>query len=212
LHLLVVVTMPFFRKTDTEILRDSRRVLRHAECDLKRDRRHLAREEHLLQEQIKQAAACKDQALLQVLCKQLVKLREQNARSCQLSAKLSGINSDTRLIVSNANVASSMKTAAKTMHKVNDRLRPLKMAKSVQKFDATSAKMEMTEEMISDALDNVLAESDDESQEALILNQVLDELGIETAAKLPAVYNDRKAACTSTVKRNQRSEYGKLQK
>ena len=52
--------------------------------------------------------------------------------------------------------------------------------------------MNMTEETMNDALDDILAESGDEEEEEGIVNQVLDEIGIEISGKvrLPnAAYN-----------------------
>ncbi|CAG7784902.1 unnamed protein product, partial [Allacma fusca] len=39
--------------------------------------------------------------------------------------------------------------------------------------------MDMTDEMISDTLDDILTESGDEEEEDQIVNQVLDEIGID---------------------------------
>ena len=42
----------------------------------------------------------------------------------------------------------------------------------------------MTEETMNDALDDILAESGDEEEEESIVNQVLDEIGIEISGKV----------------------------
>ena len=47
-----------------------------------------------------------------------------------------------------------------------------------------SEKMNMTEETMNDALDDILAESGDEEEEESIVNQVLDEIGIEISGKV----------------------------
>ena len=44
--------------------------------------------------------------------------------------------------------------------------------------------MNMTEETMNDALDDILAESGDEEEEEGIVNQVLDEIGIEISGKV----------------------------
>ena len=48
----------------------------------------------------------------------------------------------------------------------------------------SSEKMNMTEETMNDALDDILAESGDEEEEEGIVNQVLDEIGIEISGKV----------------------------
>ena len=47
-----------------------------------------------------------------------------------------------------------------------------------------SERMNMTEETMNDALDDILAESGDEEEEESIVNQVLDEIGIEISGKV----------------------------
>ena len=44
--------------------------------------------------------------------------------------------------------------------------------------------MNMTEETMNDALDDILAESGDEEEEESIVTQVLDEIGIEISGKV----------------------------
>ena len=47
-----------------------------------------------------------------------------------------------------------------------------------------NTKMGMTEEMMNDALDDILTESGDEEEGDAIVNQVLDEIGIEISGKV----------------------------
>ena len=47
-----------------------------------------------------------------------------------------------------------------------------------------NTKMGMTEEMMNDALDDILTESGDKEEGDLIVNQVLDEIGIEISGKV----------------------------
>lgn len=52
----------------------------------------------------------------------------------------------------------------------------------MKNFSKESMKVSMAEEAIDDALDNIFGDTADE--EDAVVNQVLDELGIETASKL----------------------------
>ena len=47
-----------------------------------------------------------------------------------------------------------------------------------------NTKMGMTEEMMNDALDDILTESGDEEEGDAIVNQVLNEIGIEISGKV----------------------------
>lgn len=60
--------------------------------------------------------------------------------------------------------------------------------------------MEMTEEMINDTLDDIFDGSDDEEESQDIVNQVLDEIGIEISgkmAKAPSASRSLPSASTS---------------
>lgn len=54
----------------------------------------------------------------------------------------------------------------------------------MQNFQKENMKMEMTEEMINDTLDDIFDASDDEEESQDIVNQVLDEIGIEISGKM----------------------------
>merc|ERR1712083_876284 len=61
---------------------------------------------------------------------------------------------------------------------------PMKIAKTMSDFEQANTKMSMTEETMNDALDDIMADSDDESEEQAVIDKVLDEIGIEISGKL----------------------------
>lgn len=67
---------------------------------------------------------------------------------------------------------------------MNRMMRPEKVALDARKFAEASHRMEMTDEMINDTMDDILADSDDEEESSKIISQVLDEIGIETSGKM----------------------------
>merc|ERR1719470_147311 len=84
----------------------------------------------------------------------------------------------------NVKLAETMATTTKTMGNMNKMMNPQQVAKTMQEFDMANTKMEMTEEMMNDTLDDILADSDDEQEQDAVVNQVLDEIGIEISGKL----------------------------
>uniref|UniRef100_A0A8C5Y8B6 Charged multivesicular body protein 2b n=1 Tax=Microcebus murinus TaxID=30608 RepID=A0A8C5Y8B6_MICMU len=72
----------------------------------------------------------------------------------------------------------------KTMQAVNKKMDPQKTLQTMQNFQKENMKMEMTEEMINDTLDDIFEGSDDEEESQDIVNQVLDEIGIEISGKM----------------------------
>ncbi len=78
------------------------------------------------------------------------------------------------------------------MGKVNAQMQPGQVMKTMQDFDRENMKMNMKEEMMDDALSSALDHSDDVEEQDAVVNQVLDEIGIEITDKLsraPAARN-----------------------
>nr|CAH7753714.1 unnamed protein product [Callosobruchus chinensis] len=70
------------------------------------------------------------------------------------------------------------------MADMNRIMKPEQIAATVNAFSRENMKMEMTDEMINDTLDDMLTESGDEEESDNIITQVLDEIGIEISGKM----------------------------
>merc|ERR1739844_651509 len=81
-------------------------------------------------------------------------------------------------------MAETMGATSKVMADMNKMMNPQQVAKNMQDFEAANMKMGMTEEMMNDTLDDILTESGDEEEQDAVVNQVLDEIGIEISGKL----------------------------
>ncbi|XP_052243574.1 charged multivesicular body protein 2b-like isoform X2 [Dreissena polymorpha] len=170
--------------TVEEQLRANDRVLKKTQRDLERDRNKLERDEKKLEMEIKKAAKEGNKQACTVLAKQLVNLRKQKARSYNTGSKIQAVGTQQKLMHSNMKMAGAMGTTTKTMQQMNKVMDPQKTAKMMQEFTKESMKMEMSEEMINDTLDDILTESGDEEEQDAIVNQVLDEIGIDITGKL----------------------------
>ena len=84
----------------------------------------------------------------------------------------------------NVKLAGAMTTATGAMASMNKAMNPQQLSQTMQNFGKASAQMEMTEEMMSDALDDILNESGDEEESDSIVAQVLDEIGIDISSKV----------------------------
>ncbi|KFM75792.1 Charged multivesicular body protein 2b, partial [Stegodyphus mimosarum] len=85
---------------------------------------------------------------------------------------------------SSSKLANTMATTTKTMGAVNREMNPQGIMKTMQDFEKESMKMGMTEEIVEDSLNAVLDESGDEEEQDAVVNQVLDEIGIEISGKM----------------------------
>jgi len=174
----------FNKPNPKEQQRQNERALRQTERELQKDRWDLDRQEKQLEGDIRKMAKQGNKDGCVVLAKQLVNLRKQRTRSYGMSAKVSGVNAQSKAMNSNMKMAQVMKTTADTMTNMNKQINPMQVAKTMQEFEKANAKMEMSEEMINDTLDGMLDEDGDEEEQDRIVSQVMDELGIELSGKL----------------------------
>ena len=173
-------------KKEKEQLRENDREFRHTERQLQRDRTQLERQEKQLELDIRKAAKQGNNQAATTLAKQLIQVRNQKTKSMAMSGKMTALNHQTKTMATTAKMAQTMGATAKTMAKVNDQFDPVKVQKTMQDFERESTKMEMSEEMMTDTLDSVLAGSDDEAETDAVVANILDEIGIEMTGKLAA--------------------------
>lgn len=177
-----------FKKAPTakEQQRECDKALRKVGRDVERDRRELEREEKKLEMEIKKLAKEGNRDGCAILAKQLIQLRKQKNRTYAVNSKITSISTQNKAMGANLKLADSMSTTAKTMGQMNALMRPEKIAADTKAFSQQMMKMDMTEEMINDTLDDMLSESGDEEEENKVVQQVLDEIGIETSSKMAA--------------------------
>jgi len=188
--------MPLFSKSPTakEQVRATEKVVRTTQRTLERERNDLDRQEKKLQNDIKTAAKQGNKQTCTILAKQLLQLRKQKTKTYQVGSRVQSIGTQAKVMHSNMKMADAMATTTKTMVDMNKVMDPMKTAQTMKQFEMESAKMEMTEEMMNDTLDDVLCDSGDEEEEDAIVNQVLDEIGIEISGKMshaPAAHSGR---------------------
>lgn len=172
------------KPTVKEQQRENDRELRKAGRDIERERRKLEDEEKKLILEIRKNAAAGNNDVAKILAKNLVQIRKQKSRTYSANSKITSINMQNKAMGSNVAMTNAMQTTTKTMASMNKVMRPDQIAGTVREFSQANMRMEMTDEMINDTLDEMLAESGDEDEENAVVNKVLDEIGIEISGKM----------------------------
>ncbi|TRY77349.1 hypothetical protein TCAL_12479 [Tigriopus californicus] len=197
-----------FKKKPTlkEQTRDNERALRRVDRDVGRDRAQLEREEKKLEMDIKKAAKAGQKDVCTILAKQLIQIRKQKQRTFVASSQIKAAGFQAKAMGANVKIAEAMGETSKTMGNMNKIMDPVKMNKDMQAFAMANERMNMTEETMNDALDDILADSDDEAEQDLVVNQVLDEIGIEISGKMmkaPSVHAGTIGESTTKKKEDQ---------
>nr|ACO11888.1 Charged multivesicular body protein 2b [Lepeophtheirus salmonis] len=195
------------KKTLKEQVKDNDRDLRKANREVERDRKKLEMEEKKLEQEIKKAAKSGNKQVCTLLAKQLVNLRKQKNRTFVASSQISAAGYAAKGMVSNVKIAEAMGETSRTMGQMNKAMDPKKLAGTLRDFTVANDKMNMTEEVMNDAFDDILGESDDEAEEQGVINKVLDEIGIEISGKMinaPSAGKDTIGESTKTTTKEDR--------
>ncbi|KAK7166177.1 hypothetical protein R3I93_006069 [Phoxinus phoxinus] len=190
----------FKKKTVDDVIKEQSKELRGTQRQITRDRTALERQEKQLEMEIKKMAKTGNREACTVLAKQLVQVRKQKTRTYAVSSKVTSMSTQTKLMNSQMKMAGAMATTTKTMQAVNKKMDPQKTMQTLQNFQKETAKMDMTEEMMNDTLDEIFDGSDDEEESNDIVSQVLDEIGIEISGKMahaPSAGRKQPSAATS---------------
>lgn len=135
-----------------------------------------------------------------------MQLRKQKQRTYVASSQITAAGYTAKAMGANVKIAEAMGETSKTMTKMNKVMDPQKISGTMREFAMANEKMNMTEEtsktwllgqifwtlrkllfVVNDALDDILADSDDEAEQEAVVNQVLDEIGIEISGKVLTV-------------------------
>jgi charged multivesicular body protein 2A len=180
----------FNRKTPQQLLKQNQRALTKAQRDLDRERGKLEQQEKKLILDIKKSAKQGQMvgSLIQGPCKvmalDLVRTRRYIQKFYQTRTQVQAISLQIQTFSSNQQMSDSMKGVTKALKSMNKGVNLPQIQKIMMEFEKESAVMEMKEETMNDALDDAMGDEDDEEESDAIVNQVLDEIGIDLNNKL----------------------------
>eukprot|EP00178_Gracilaria_changii_P000078 TRINITY_DN1006_c0_g1_i3.p4 TRINITY_DN1006_c0_g1~~TRINITY_DN1006_c0_g1_i3.p4 ORF type:complete len:177 (-),score=48.48 TRINITY_DN1006_c0_g1_i3:1651-2181(-) len=144
-------------------------------------------QEQRLKVQIKKTAKEGQLDAARILARDLVRTRAHITRMYQMRTQLQSVSMQLTSMRTNESMASAMGNVVKIMSRINQTMNLPAMQNVMMQFEMEHGKMEMTQEMIDDAMGDVLSGADEEAQTDDVINQVLDELGLEQDSKLGAV-------------------------
>ncbi|ORZ15070.1 Snf7-domain-containing protein [Absidia repens] len=172
------------RKTPAEMLRQHQRSLTKAQRELDRERERLERQEKVLISDIKKSAKANQMSATKVMAKDLVRTRRYIQKFYQMKTQLQAVGLRIQTLRSNQQMADAMRGATKAMSSMNRQMNLPQIQKIMMEFEKESELMDMKDEMMGDAIDDVMEEEDDEVESEDIVNKVLDEIGISLNQEL----------------------------
>ncbi|XP_037133871.1 charged multivesicular body protein 2a [Syngnathus acus] len=177
------------RKTPEEMLKQNQRALNRAMRELDRERSKLEQQEKKIIADIKKMAKQGQMDSVNIMAKDLVRTRRYVKKFIMMKANIQAVSLKIQTLKSNNSMTQAMKGVTKAMATMNRQLKLPQIQKIMMDFERQSEMMDMKEEMMSDAIDDVLGDEDDEDESDAIVSQVLDELGLnlnDELSNLPA--------------------------
>ncbi|KAL9188041.1 hypothetical protein ACHAXT_006419 [Thalassiosira profunda] len=166
-----------------EQLRENKRMITRAIRELDRETRSLQREEQRLTIEIKKMARENQMGAVKIMAKDLVRTRQYITKFIEMRSQLQGCALKLQTVKSHAAMVDAMSSTAQAMSKMNKAVNVPSINKMMAEFERENMKSEMMQEMMGDAIDDVM--EGDEDEEDRIVGQVLDELGLDMTEGIP---------------------------
>lgn len=191
--------------TPAERLRQHQRALAKAQRELDRERTKLEQQEKKLVADIKKSAKAGQLNACKVMAKDLVRTRRYVQKFYQMRTQLQAVGLRIQTLRSNQQMADAMRGATRAMASMNKGLNLPAIQRIMNEFERESAAMDMKEELMSEAVDGVMEDDaeDEEEEGDKILQQVLEEIGIDMSQKLGETPTDLHSAAVPVVNRRQ---------
>lgn len=168
-----------------EVMRENKRTITRAVRELDREKQQLEKEEQRLTIEIKKAAKANQMGSVKVMAKDLVRTRQYITKFIEMRSHLQGTALKLQTIKSHQAMADAMQSTAKAMATMNKAVNVSSITKMMAEFERENAKTEMMQEVMGDAIDDVMEGDENEEEEDRIVGQVLDEIGINMGEEIP---------------------------
>ncbi|XP_018579429.1 charged multivesicular body protein 2a [Anoplophora glabripennis] len=192
-----------------ELLRKNQRALNKAMRDLDREKQKMEQQEKKIINDIKKLAKEGQMDAVKIMARDLVRTRRYVKKFMLMKANIQAVSLKIQTLRSQNAMAQAMKGVTKAMASMNRQLNLPQIQRILQEFEKQSEIMDMKEEVMNDAIDDAMEGDDDEEESDAVVNQVLDELGLQltdtlsglpqTTGSLPATGQKQPAAAAATV-------------
>ncbi|EFA01563.1 charged multivesicular body protein 2a [Tribolium castaneum] len=197
------------RLTPEEMLRKNQRALNKAMRDLDREKMKMEQQEKKVINDIKKLAKEGQMDAVKIMARDLVRTRRYVKKFMLMKANIQAVSLKIQTLRSQNAMAQAMKGVTKAMQSMNRQLNLPQIQRILQEFEKQSEIMDMKEEIMNDAIDDAMEDDADEEESDAVVNQVLDELGLQlndqlsglpqTGGSLPATGQKQPAAAAAAA-------------
>lgn len=173
------------KKTLKEQLRENKREINCAVRQLDRERTNLQLQEKKLIIEIKKMAKQGQIASVKIMAKDLVRTRQHITKFYTMRSQLQAVSLRLETAKSAEAMTSALQGTTTAMKAMASTMNLPRLNQIMMEYTKESEKMEMTQEMLGDTIDDVMDADQDEEEEEKIVGQVLDEIGIDMTGRCP---------------------------
>lgn len=167
-------------------MRENKRSLSRAIRELDRERAKLERQEAKVKNDIRKAAKENQMASVRIMAKDLIRTKNSIQKFHQMRAQLQAVDIRMTTMQSTHAMADAMKGAAQSMVRMNRQLKLPQLNAIMRNFAMESERMETTEEIMNDTIDDVMEGESDEEEEDELVASVLAEMGMSLEESVPS--------------------------
>lgn len=167
-----------------EQMREQKRILNRAVREIDRERLQLQNSEKKLIAEIKALAKKGEMNSVKILAKDLVRGRKQVTKFYEIRSQLQAIEMRLQTVKSLNSMADAVKNVTKSMAKMNKMMNLPRLNEIMREFCRQNEQMDLTEEMMGDAVDMALDGGETEEETDQVVAQVLGEIGVEYGDQL----------------------------
>jgi charged multivesicular body protein 2A len=172
------------KKTLKEMLREHQRNINRAIRDIDRERTNLQNQEKKITIEMKKLAKQNQMGAVKIMAKDLVRTRNNITKFYKMRTELQAVSLRIQTLQSQQAMTQAMKGVTRAMMVMNRQMNLPAMQRIMMEFEKQNEMMDMKEELVGDTMDDAFEGEEEEEESEEIINQVLDEIGINLKSEL----------------------------
>ena len=175
----------FKRQSPEEKMKEYKRGLDKTVRDLERERGKLQQQEKKLMSEMRKMAKNDQVDSVRIMAKDLVRTRKYASKFYRMKTQIQAVSLRLQTMTSTAQMSKAMGGVTKAMQAMNAQMNIPAMQAVMREFERQNEMMGMKEEMMGDAIDEVMDDDGVEEEETEYeIQKVMDEVGLDFKAKV----------------------------
>ncbi|KAK4537075.1 hypothetical protein CDCA_CDCA11G3100 [Cyanidium caldarium] len=171
-------------ETPEQKLRKYKRTIDRAVREVDRERIKMQRVEQQRKNEIRKLARDGQHKSMRIAARDLVRVRNNVARMYEVRSQMQSVQMQLSSMRSSEAMTEAVRGIVKSMRLMNRQVNLPRINAILQEFERENEILGMKQEVLDDAMENAVVDDDETEETDEVVNQVLDELGLENASRL----------------------------